>query len=146
MIENFVSAGSEGCDDNGGDFLYVYDERDENAPLLAQLNGSPTDQVLMQDTFTTTGRDMYVRFATDAGNYGLTNTIASPGFYAEWSVLDNGQECDTDFRMTPGMGIVGHNNEQLSGKTPEQCMAEYVPNHSAIPYDSMEGALLVERN
>ena len=126
------------CDDNGGDFLYVYDGRDENAPLLAQLNGSPTDQVLMQDTFTTTGRDMYVRFTTDAGNYGLTNTIASPGFYAEWSVLDNGQECDTDFRMTPGMGIVGHNNEQLSGKTPEQCMAECCMRDWCQSFDYIE--------
>jgi hypothetical protein len=66
----------------------------------------------------------FVRFTTDAGNAGLTSTIASPGFYAEWSIVDAGQECDTEFTSTPGMGITGHNNEALDAMTPEQCMAE----------------------
>lgn len=109
------------CDENGGDFLYIYDGRDENAPLLAQLNGSPTDAVLEQDTFTSTGRDMFVRFTTDAGNYGLTGTTTSPGFYAEWSIIDDGQECDAHFTQTPSMAIRGHNNEKLDGVTVEQC-------------------------
>lgn len=109
------------CDENGGDFLYIYDGRDDTAPLLAQLNGSPTDARLAQDTFTSTGRDMYVRFTTDSGNYGLTGTGASPGFYAEWSVIHGGAACDSHFTQTPGMGINGHNNEALNGMTPEQC-------------------------
>jgi hypothetical protein len=40
--------------------------------------------VLKQDSFTSTGRDMFVQFTTDNGNYGLTGTTATPGFYAEW--------------------------------------------------------------
>jgi hypothetical protein len=66
------------CNGNGGDFLEIYDGRNEKAPLLAKMNGQPTDQVLKQDTFTSTGRDMFVRFVTDNGNYGLTNTVANP--------------------------------------------------------------------
>ena len=36
------------CDENGGDFLEIYDGRDATAPLLARLNGQPTDVVLKQ--------------------------------------------------------------------------------------------------
>ena len=73
---NFIG---HSCDENGGDFLYIYDGRDDTAPLLAQINGSPTDQVLVQDSWTSTGRDLYLRFTTDAGNYGLETRCGSSG-------------------------------------------------------------------
>lgn len=110
------------CDENGGDFLEIYDGRDATAPLLARLNGQPTDQVLMQDSFTSTGRDMYIHFTTDAGNYGLTGTTSTPGFYGEWTIIADGAECDTGFASQPGMALVGHNNEAIQG-TPDECIA-----------------------
>jgi hypothetical protein len=102
------------CDANGGDFLKIYDGRDNSSTLLAALNGQPTDAVRQQDSFTSTGRDLYVKFETDTGNYGLTGTTASPGFYAEWEIITNGRSC-TAFTETPGQGLIGHNNEALSG-------------------------------
>ena len=56
------------CDGNGGDFLEIYDGRNKHAKLLAKLNGQPLDAVLKQDTFTSTGRNLFVRFVTDGGN------------------------------------------------------------------------------
>merc|ERR1712166_1450367 len=67
------------CNGNGGDFLEIYDGRNKKAKLLAKLNGQPLDAVLKQDTFTSTGRDMFIRFTTDNGNYGLTDTTAALG-------------------------------------------------------------------
>ena len=43
-----------------------------------------------EDTFTSTGRDMFVRFVTDEGNYGLTGTTDDPGFWAEWQFITDG--------------------------------------------------------
>ena len=102
------------CDDGNGDFLKIYDGRDANAPLLAALNGQPTDQILAQDTVTSTGRDLYVHFETDSGNYGLTGTTATPGFYGEWNVLTGGQMCES-FTSQHGMALVGHNSETITG-------------------------------
>lgn len=110
------------CDGNGGDFLKIYDGRDANAPLLAAVNGQPTDAVLTQDSYTSTGRDMYVHFETDQGNAGLSGTTATPGFYAEWTLIEDGVACE-QFIETPGKGLIGHNNEALSGMTPAQCEA-----------------------
>jgi hypothetical protein len=110
------------CDENGGDFLEIYDGRDANAPLLARVTGQPTDQVLTRDSFTSTGRDMYIHFTTDAGNYGLTGTTSTPGFYGEWQIIDDGAACDTGFTSQRGMALVGHNNEAISG-TPDECIA-----------------------
>ena len=44
----------------------------------------------LEDTFTSTGRDMFVRFVTDEGNYGLTGTTDDPGFWAEWQFISDG--------------------------------------------------------
>jgi hypothetical protein len=109
------------CDENGGDFLEIYDGRDATAPLLARVNGQPTDQVLLQDSFTSTGRDMYIHFTTDSGNYGLTGTTATPGFYGEWEIITDGADCDTGFTAQAGMALVGHNNEAIQG-TPDECI------------------------
>jgi hypothetical protein len=108
------------CNGNGGDFLKIYDGRDAHARLMASLNGQPTDSVRIHDTFTSTGRDMYVHFETDSGNYGLTGTTASPGFYAEWTIIHKGRQC-TQFQGTPGHGLIGHNNEVISQSTVAEC-------------------------
>ena len=111
------------CNTNGGDFLEIYDGTSADAPLLGRINGQPTDAVLARDSFTTTGRDMYVHFTTDSGNYGLTNSGATPpGFFAEWQIIKEGGEC-VNFEARPGMALVGHNNEQLVGMTVDQCTA-----------------------
>jgi hypothetical protein len=111
------------CNTNGGDFLEIYDGTSADAPLLGRINGQPTDAVLARDSFTTPGRDMYVHFTTDSGNYGLTNSGATPpGFYAEWQIIKEGGEC-VNFEARPGMALVGHNNEQLVGMTVAQCTA-----------------------
>ena len=127
------------CDGNGGDFLYVYDGRDATAPLLGQLNGIPTDAVYQQDTFTSTGRDLFIRFTTDAGNGGLQETTSSPGFFAEWSIVDDAADC-VSFQETPGHGLVGHNNEQLSGMTPQQCMQACCARAWCKSFDYMAGS------
>jgi len=110
------------CNGNGGDFLEIYDGRNKKAKLLAKLNGQPLDAVLKQDTFTSTGRDMFIRFTTDNGNYGLTDTTAAPGFYGEWAMLKGAAKC-TDFAVTPNTGLIGHNNEKLSHVSVKQCQA-----------------------
>ena len=49
-----------------------------------------------------TGRDMYIAFDTDHGNYGLTTagTHEDPGFYADWHFaahLENAGICASDW-------------------------------------------------
>eukprot|EP01052_Picozoa_sp_SAG31_P001665 SAG31_NODE_56_length_29726_cov_41.443312_15_plen_465_part_00 len=136
--ENNAQYIGHSCDDNGGDFLYIYDGRNADAPLLGQLNGMPADAVYQQDTFTSTGRDLYVRFETDSGNYGLTNTLSSPGFYAEWNVVEDGADC-VDFQETPGHGLIGHNNERLENMTPQQCMEACCARPWCMSFDYMAG-------
>ena len=70
----------------------VFDGRDATAPLLAHWTGQPTDSVLGGDTVTSTGRDMYLHFTSDVGNYGIEAAGAlesTPGFYGEWQVIDH---------------------------------------------------------
>ena len=52
---------------------------------------------------------------------GLQEITSSPGFFAEWSIVDDAADC-VSFQETPGHGLVGHNNEQLSGMTSQQCV------------------------
>ena len=101
------------------DYLKVYDGRNADAPLLASLTGQPTDQVLTQDSYTSTGRDMFVQFTTDVHN-GQLELGGEPGFYAEWELLDDGADCIT-YTETASKALVGHNSEQLTSVTVEQC-------------------------
>lgn len=110
--------GDTTCAPNGCDFLDIYDGRNANAPLLAHWTGQPTDQVLGGDTVTSTGRDMYLHFTSDAGNYGLTGTTGTPGFYGEWNIITDGQTCET-FQSLPGTAIAGHNSETITGTVAE---------------------------
>lgn len=67
---------------------------------------------------------MYLHFTSDTGNYGIEAAGAledTPGFYGEWQVITDGQECE-NFRSIPGTALVGHNSEKIFG-TPEECMA-----------------------
>lgn len=96
------------------------------------MTGDATDQINTHDTFTSTGRNMWVKFHTDSGNGGLGHgadhptaswaTTADPGFYAEWQIVDDGQECER-FATVPNTAIRGHNNEQLLDVTPAECEA-----------------------
>ena len=92
---------------SGGDYVEVYDGNSAHAPLLGHLTGDVTDDRLQADTFTTTGRDMFVRFVTDEGNYGLTGTTDDPGFWAEWQFIEDGADC-MEYSAIPATGIVGH--------------------------------------
>lgn len=105
---------STGCSTNGGcgDYVEIYDGRDASAPLLAHVTGAVTDARGAQDSFTSTGRNMFVRFVTDTGNWGLTGTTDDPGFWLEWQFIADGQEC-MDYTVQEGVGIVGHNNENF---------------------------------
>jgi hypothetical protein len=103
----------------GGDYVEIYDGRNAHAPLLGHITGDVTDDRIQADTFTSTGRDMFVRFVTDEGNYGLTGTTDDPGFWAEWQFIDDGADC-MEYNAIPATGIVGHNNENIQG-TVEQC-------------------------
>ena len=38
--------------------------------------------------------NMFVRFVTDVGNYGLTGTTSDPGFWLEWQMVDGGEGDD----------------------------------------------------
>lgn len=99
------------CTQPGGDYVEVFDGRNERAPSLSNhLTGDVTDDRIVLDTFTSTGRDLYVRFVTDAGNYGLTGTTSDPGFWMEWQFIADGAECMSYLKIS-GRGIVGHNNE-----------------------------------
>eukprot|EP01047_Picozoa_sp_COSAG01_P046767 COSAG01_NODE_4416_length_5047_cov_4.569523_5_plen_390_part_00 len=107
-----------GCHLQGGcgDYIEIYDGRDATAPLIAHVTGVVTDARGAQDSFTSTGRNMFVRFVTDTGNYGLTGTTEDPGFWLEWQMLEAGQQC-LDYTVAPNMGIVGHNNEIFTCST-----------------------------
>jgi len=106
------------------DFVYIYDGRDANAPLLGTFTGDMTDVVTMQDTVTSTGRDVFVRFKTDAGNGGINNGQYGrrQGFFLEWNSIHDGAECDHDYGVLTNTGLVGHNNEILSLSL-EDCQA-----------------------
>ena len=111
------------------DYVEVRDGRNANAPLLARVSDDITDAINSHDTWTSTGRNMFVKFHTDGGNGGLslgctdgvyTCPHGDPGFYAEWQIIDNGQACE-HFTMLPDTAIRGHNNEQLRDVTVQQC-------------------------
>jgi hypothetical protein len=106
----------------GGDYVEIYDGRNKNAPVLGHFTGDTTDVALKRDTVTSTGRDMFVRFVTDEGNYGLTGTTSDPGFWAEWSFIADAEDCE-EFNKVPGTAIKGHNNEQLHDVDPADCEA-----------------------
>jgi len=74
----------------------------------------------VHDTYTSTGRDLFVRFVTDAGNYGLTGTTSDPGFWMEWQFIEDGAEC-MSYNKISGRGIVGHNNEVFLDRTAREC-------------------------
>ena len=82
--------------------------------------GGTVMQESFTDSFTSSGRDMYVRFVTDAGNAGLMGTTQDPGFYAEWSMIRLGDACPT-FTSQPNTALVGHNNEDLADVSLEDC-------------------------
>ena len=104
----------------GGDYVEIYDGKDASAPLLGHVTGDVTDDRIQADTFTSSHRNMFVRFVTDVGNYGLTGTTSDPGFWLEWQMIDDGQECMAYNRIR-GQGIVGHNSENFMGKTVVEC-------------------------
>lgn len=88
----------ERCHTDAGDAVEIFDGRDANAPLLGHVSGTMTDSFSVDgsvanyaDSFTSTGRDLYIRFTTDVGNYGLVTTTADPGFYATWTAIREGQ-------------------------------------------------------
>ena len=60
------------------DYLRVFDGPDANAPSLGEFTGDSTPPLI-----SSTGRDMFVQFTTDHGNYGITSAGSheDPGFY-----------------------------------------------------------------
>jgi hypothetical protein len=113
-----------GCDvatdANCVDYVAIYDGPNENSPLIARVSGEITDEINQHDTFTSTGRNMFVKFHTDSGNYGLQGTFGDPGFYAQWQIIEDGQACDHFVRIAD-TAIRGHNNERFDGVTVEEC-------------------------
>ena len=103
------------------DRLEIYDGPNARSKLIARWSGDITDAVNTHDTVTSSGRDLYVRFVTDAGNWGLSKTTEDPGFYAEWQIIKGGQACEK-FKRVPNTAIKGHNNEMIIG-TVKQCEA-----------------------
>ena len=84
------------------DFVRVYDGRDGNAPVLGEFTGDHTPPLV-----SSTGRDMFVQFTTDHGNYGITQAGSheDPGFYADWHFaahLDNMGICASDWTDADG--------------------------------------------
>lgn len=71
----------------GGDFVTIYNGRNKNAKVLAKVTGDIADSRIHADSFTSSGRDMFVRFTTDKGNYGLTGSNDEPGFWLEWNFV-----------------------------------------------------------
>lgn len=59
------------------DYLRVFDGGDANAPLLGEFTGDSTPPLV-----SSTGRDMFIQFTTDHGNYGITQAGSheDPGF------------------------------------------------------------------
>jgi hypothetical protein len=81
-----------------------------------------------------------VKLETDPGNYGLTGTTASPGFYAEWEIVDgdaDGAACHDDFQATPHTAMVDHNNEKIDG-TVDECKAACCARHWCHSFDYIE--------
>jgi hypothetical protein len=108
------SVGYRGACNKDPDRLMVYDGRSKKSKLLASVSGDITDAVNKHDSWTSSGRDMYVEFITDGGNWGLSKTKEDPGFYAEWQIIKNGQACEK-FKAVPGTALSGHNNELIVG-------------------------------
>lgn len=54
-------------DANCVDYVAIYDGPNEHSPLIARVSGEITDEVNQHDTFTSTGRNMFVKFHTDSG-------------------------------------------------------------------------------
>eukprot|EP01052_Picozoa_sp_SAG31_P028361 SAG31_NODE_2730_length_5177_cov_2.436392_2_plen_462_part_00 len=111
------------------DYVEIRDGPNENAPLLARVSNDATDMVNSQDSYTSTGRNMFIKFHTDSGNGGLGfgqgagfETSQDPGFYLEWQMIDDGQACERFVRVE-NSAIVGHNNEQLRDVTVQECEA-----------------------
>lgn len=72
---------------NGGvgcDVVTVYDGADSSAPVLGTFSGNEVPETLLS-----TGQTMTIRFQTDTGNYGLSQSGVSddPGFYADCASL-----------------------------------------------------------
>lgn len=105
---------------HGGDFVTIYDGNNKNKKVIAKVTGDITDSRIHSDSFTSSGRDMFVRFTTDKGNYGLTGSTDEPGFWLEWEFVKNGQACQS-FTSIANTGIVGHNNENFPNKLVTQC-------------------------
>ena len=63
--------------EDSADFVRVYDGRDANAPVLGEFTGDNTPPLV-----SSTGRDMFIQFTTDHGNYGITQAGSheDPGF------------------------------------------------------------------
>ena len=103
-----------------GDYIEIYDGRNEHGTVLAHVTGDVTDDRIQRDTFTSTGRDVFVRFVTDGGNVGLSGTTTDPGFWLEWQFIAGGADC-MQYSVIQGRGIVGHNNENFPSRTAAEC-------------------------
>ena len=91
-----------GCPDGGCDYVAIYDGTDANAPVLGEFTGDNTPQLV-----SSTGRDMFIQFTTDHGNYGITTAGSheDPGFYADWHFavhMDNTGICASDWTDADG--------------------------------------------
>ena len=73
------SVGYRGKCDRDPDRIEIYDGANANARKIREISGDITDAANQHDTFTSSGRDMYVRFVTDGGNWGLSKTKEDPG-------------------------------------------------------------------
>ena len=72
------------CDEPGCDFITIYDGPNARSPVLGKFSGTDNPPPMQS-----TGRDMFVRFQTDAGNYGfqVAGVSDDPGFYADWHFI-----------------------------------------------------------
>lgn len=70
-LENGAAACAAGwggdCTRDDIDYVDIFDGPNDSAPLIARVTGDITDAVNDHDSFTSTGRNMYVKFNTDGG-------------------------------------------------------------------------------
>jgi hypothetical protein len=74
---------SDGADD-ACDYITIYDGPDSHSPVLGSFSGTQVSQPAV-----TSGRYAFVRFQTDTGNAGLSNTHLDPGFFLDWTFVQN---------------------------------------------------------
>jgi hypothetical protein len=88
---------------------------------------------------------LFIRFVTDAGNYGLTGTTSDPGFWLEWQFIDDGAEC-MSYNKISGRGIVGHNSEVFTDRTAQECEALCCARDWCRSFDflGMQGGIVPE--